>query len=335
VSQTANPAKTKLAVQAAWISFIASLIIFGLKIWAVQITQSVAIFSDAMESVVNIVASLVALVVTKAVAEPADEKHPYGHGKLEYFSAAFEGGLIAFAAIAIGIEGIRALLYGRVIGDLGFGMLVILGASLLNLILGLYLKSVSAKVQSETLKASSVHVLSDVWTTGVILLGLLLIQFVGPDSWVHWLDPMMAIIVAGNLGKEGWKIARKSVGALIDEQDPKSLSSFAEALSRFRKPWVIDVHNLRMIRSGQFHHIDAHIVVPEYWDIVQVHEAAEEYEKQVVKAYDFEGEIAFHVDPCGKKYCENCAMPDCPIRLSPFVKQRELNDATIIQGPSY
>ncbi len=298
-------------------------------------TQSTAVFSDAMESIVNIIAAFVALMVVRAVSEPADEEHPYGHGKLEYFSATFEGGLIAFAAVAIAIEAGRVLLYGREINPPDLGILVLCFATVINLALGLYLRMVGKKHQSETLAASSAHVISDVWTTVAVIVGLGLIYFFGVNSWARWLDPIIGLAVAANLAFEGYKIVRRSMGALIDEKDPKALQSFAKALNQFRQPWVIDVHHLRMIRSGHFHHVDAHIVVPEYWDVLKTHEVAHEYEQQVVTAYKFEGEIAFHVDPCGKKYCTNCAMPDCSIRLKPFTKQNEMTDASLVKGPIY
>jgi cation diffusion facilitator family transporter len=315
--------------KAAWISFGASVFIFALKVSAYYLTHSTAVLSDALESTVNVLASFVALIVLRFVSAPADEDHPYGHGKLEYFSAAFEGGLIFFAALMIIRESIDALLAGAVAKELEWGFALMSGTAVLNLALGLYLRRVGRRERSETIKASGAHVLSDVWTTVGVLVGLVVVLW----TKLPWIDPLVAIAVALNLAYEGYKIARKSGGSLIDEKDPEVLIDLAKALEKNRTPGIIDVHNLRIIRSGRFHHVDAHLVAPEYWDISHAHAVCHEFEKVVVRDYPFDGEIAFHLDPCKQAYCSRCAMLDCPIRQAPFKAIRPFTPETLIAGP--
>jgi len=316
--------------KAAWISFLASVFIFGMKVAAYYYTNSTAVLSDALESTVNVVASAVALIVVRIASKPADEDHPYGHGKLEYFSAAFEGGLIFFAALMIIRESLQALFMGSEARHLESGFLIMGLAAVFNLILGIYLKRTGAREQSEALRASGAHVISDVWTTVGVLGGLGLLIFTG---W-EWLDSAIAIIVGFNLAYEGYKIARKSGGNLVDEADIEVLQDLAKSLEVNRQPGVIDIHQLRVIRSGRFHHVDAHLVVPEYWNISQAHNACHDFEAEVVRDYPFDGEIAFHLDPCKRAYCKMCMVEGCPIRQSPFEKRNPFTVDSLTGSPN-
>lgn len=320
---------THARLRAALISVFASIAIFALKIWAYRQTHSAAVLSDALEGIVNVVASIVALFVVRFAAQPADQDHPYGHGKAEYFSSAFEGGMIFFAALVIGYEAVRALLVGGELHTLEVGLAIIGVAAFLNLALGLYLRRTGIKHKSEALKASGVHVLSDVWTTVGIMLGLGLVLLTG----LRWLDPLMAALVALQLGYSGFKIVHESISSLIDKTDEEALGELAAALNKNRATGIIDLHHLRMIRSGSFHHVDAHVVVPEYWDVSKAHNLTHEFEERVVHDYPADGEIAFHVDPCKQLYCVYCDVLDCPIRLSEFKQRKEFTVAHLTAGP--
>jgi cation diffusion facilitator family transporter len=319
----------KIVFRAAQISFFVSVAVLLIKIFAYFKTGSTAVLSDALESIVNVVASFVALLVTKAVQEPADEEHPYGHGKLEYFSSAFEGGLVAFAAIAIGFSAVRALFLSSQLSQLDVGLVIMVVAGLINLALGFYLRTIGRKHHSAALQASGAHVLSDVWSTVAVVTGLLLVKLTG---W-NWLDPVVAIVVAGLLLRQGYSIARESVGGLIDEMEPEALTQISRSFEDCRIAGIIDIHNLKIIRSGRFHHIDAHVVVPEFWDVLTAHNNTEEFEKAIIHKYPYEGEIAFHVDPCHKQYCRSCEIEECPIRVSPFEKRRDFMASQLIKGP--
>lgn len=316
--------------RAAKISFIASVFIFAMKVAAYYYTNSTAVLSDALESTVNVVASLVALIVIRIAAKPADEDHPYGHGKLESFSAAFEGGLIFFAALMIIRESLQTLFFGSQAKHLESGFLIMGLAAIFNLVLGIYLKRTGEKSQSEALKASGAHVISDVWTTVGVLGGLGLLIVTG---W-QWLDAAVAIVVGLNLAYEGYKIARKSGGNLVDEVDLEVVSDLAAALEKNRGTGIIDIHQLRVIRAGRFHHVDAHLVVPEYWNISQAHNVCHDFEEEVVRDYAFDGEIAFHLDPCKRLYCKMCTVEACPIRQSPFETRNPFTVESITGSPN-
>lgn len=305
--------------QAAIASLIVSMLVLSLKAAAYVKSGSSAVLSDALESIVNVLTACVALFVIHFAAQPADTDHPYGHGKAEYFSAAFEGGLIFFAAVAILLESARSLWFGVHLRDIGEGIVLTSLATVLNFTAALYLRWVGRRQKSEALQASSAHLLSDVKTTVGVVLGLFLVHATG----FTWVDPLIAVVVALWLAYEGYTIARRSVGALIDELDEAGLTVLAESIRRHRRTGVIDIHLMRSIRSGSFHHIDAHLVVPEFWDVLRAHETAHGFEKSVMQDYPFDAEFAFHLDPCRAKFCPICSVEPCPIRKKPFVAPPE------------
>lgn len=321
----------KKKFQAAIVSLVVSFVVLALKAKAFYETHSVAILSDALETVVNVVTAIFALWAIKMAAEPADEEHPYGHGKFEYFSAAFEGGLIFFAALAILFRSIESFFQDSNVQNIGEGFKYLGIATALNLIVGVWLILVGKSQQSEALKASGKHVLSDVITTVGIFVGLSLVHWTG----LNWIDSLVGLLVGIWLGLEANNILRKNTGALLDEVDTGSLEKLAEVIKKHRKPGVIDIHHVRMIRSGNFHHIDAHMVVPEFWDVKEAHTMSHDFEKNVVRDYDHDGEFAFHMDPCQKLYCSVCAVENCKIRVAPYSRRREFTKEHLVKGPDY
>lgn len=325
MQNTENPERQK----AAQLTVLVSVVVLALKFWAFHITKSAAVFSDALETVVNVIAAFVGLAVIRYTIKPKDEDHPYGHGKMEYFSAAFEGGLILFAAITILVESINVLMRPRELQALDLGILYITLATAVNLVTALYLRQVGNKVKSETLLASSSHIMSDVVTTFGVLIGLGLVHLTG----LIWIDGAVTLVIALHLLLEGYKIVRRSVSGLTDEMDDKCLSVLSQAIRKNREPGIIDLHNLRTIRSGSFHHIDAHLVMPEFWNVAQAHELAHAFEAKVVADYPYDGEFAFHLDPCKRKYCKNCDVINCPIRQENFEEARSFSVKDLISGP--
>lgn len=317
--------------KAARISVIVSLFVLALKFIAYFQTSSAAIFSDAIETITNVVTAIVALIILKYALEPADEGHPYGHGKLEYFSASFEGGIILFAALAIIFESIRSLIVGNHVENLLTGLIYIIAASVINLFAGLYLKSVGTKQNSEALKASGSHLMADVKTTAGVVIGLVLYKITG----LTWVDPLIGILVGFWLVFESVQIIKKNIGGLLDQADFSSVEQLAEKIEKYLVPEIIDIHNLRILRSGSFHHIDAHLVVPQFLEIHVVHELIHEFEKQVVTEYKFDGEFAFHTDPCYQKYCATCEIKECPLRKSAFSGRRKMNQSHLIAAPRF
>lgn len=314
--------RTNLVSQktASYFYFLISILVLGLKGWAYLQTHSQAIFSDAVESIINVAAGLISIWAVNVSAKPADQDHPYGHGKVEYFSSAFEGGMIAVAAVLIGIQAIRTLLHGGEIHQLTQGMGLMVLATVLNLLLGVYLLSVAKKSRSITLRASGLHVLSDFWTTaGVIVsIGLVLL------FKINWLDPVCALFIALFLAKTGFDLVKQSVSGLLDAEDKQILLSLREIISNDEHPGIIQVHHCRIMRSGSYHHIDAHAVVPEFWNVLEAHMKTEEFEQRMIEKYPYDGELHLHMDPCRRAYCTVCDVYACPIRKKPFVKKLEL-----------
>lgn len=304
--------------QAGLISLGTSAFLLGLKFWAYKLTNSEAVFSDAMESIVNVVSAIVALTVMIASAKPADREHPYGHGKFEFFSAAFEGGLISFAAILIIIEAVDALLKGVTLKNLDRGLYIVLAAGFINLTLALYLKTVGKRNLSTALIASSEHILSDFLTSLGVVLGLILVRVTGK----LWVDPVTAILVACYLGYTGGKVVTDAFRSLLDREDRSLLTFLLKSFTDNWFPGIIRVHHTRIMRSGHYHHIDCHVVLPEFWSVEKAHEETNSYEAKVIAQYPYDGEIHFHADPCRRAYCRACDLPDCPVRVEKFVEKK-------------
>ncbi|MBI4515904.1 MAG: cation transporter [Deltaproteobacteria bacterium] len=304
----------RLRLRAGLVSLIAGSALLVVKFTAYQLTGSSAILSDAMESIVNVVAALFALGGLLFAGRPADRNHPYGHGKIEFFSAAFEGGLIAFAAVMIIYQAGSSLLYGITIRQLDAGLIITGAAGLANLALGIFLVRVGRRAQSLTLIADGQHVLSDFWTSVGVVLGLLLVRL----TEVNWIDPVVAALVGVNLAATGWRLVRHAAGGLLDEEDTELVQKLLVALNASFVPGIIRLHNLRAIRSGRFTHVDAHLVVPEFWTVDRAHDAADAFEREVIAACGIQGEMVFHTDPCRRGYCAQCDIPACPVRVEPF-----------------
>ena len=297
------------------LSLLISLALLAVKFQAYRLTGSTAILSDALESIVNVVAAIFALGALVFAGRPADRNHPYGHGKMEFLSAAFEGGLIAFAAVLIVYEVVQALLYGVSLRALDTGVAVVLGAGLVNLALGVYLVRTGRRYDSITLVADGRHVIADFYTSAGIGVGLLLVRVTG----FGWLDPLVAAVVALNLLWTGLRLVRQAAAGLLDEEDPALLGRLVDALQPHLGEGVIRVHHLRAIRSGRVHHVDAHLVVPEFWSVERSHELAEQLGERVMKDLGVEGEMTLHTDPCHRIYCRMCDLEDCPIRRDLFL----------------
>jgi cation diffusion facilitator family transporter len=311
----------KMTRRASYLSLLVSIVLLSLKYWAYRTTQSQAIFSDAMECIVNVVAAGLAIVVLAIAHKPADKDHPYGHGKVEFFSAAFEGGLIAFASVFICIEAVRAFLRHETPGDIGFGLAIVGATGIANALLGFYLLRIGKKNGSVALQASGHHVLSDFWTSAGVVIGLLLVHL----THAVWLDSAVALSMGIILAVTGYNLVRRSIGGLLDEEDRGILEKLLTIVRKERPPGIIQLHHLRVIRSGHYHHIDAHAVVPEFWDVHEAHERTEAFEAKLIEAYNHPGELHLHVDPCRRVYCRNCDLADCPIRMHPFEKIRNLS----------
>jgi cation diffusion facilitator family transporter len=317
----------RIRLRAGLISLAVSIVLLGAKYTAYQLTGSTAILSDALESIVNVVAAVFALGGLVFAGRPADRNHPYGHGKIEFFSAGFEGGLIAFAAVLILYEVVQSLIRGVTVREIETGIGIVFVAGLVNLLLGKFLVRTGRRHNSLTLVADGQHVLSDFWTSFGVVTGLLLVRATG----LAWLDPLVAALVALNLMWTGVRLVRHAAGGLLDEEDTPLLARLLEILQTHMGQGVIRIHHLRAIRAGRFHHVDAHLVVPEFWSVERAHELAETLAARVIKELAVEGELVFHTDPCHQHYCGICDLDACPVRREPFRERPRLTLEEAVQ----
>jgi len=320
-------AELRARLRAGTLSLVIGSLLLGAKFLAFELTGSVAVFSDAMESIVNVVAAIFAIGGLLFAGRPADRNHPYGHGKIEFFSGAFEGGLITFAAVMIVYGSIDSLIRDVQLRQIDLGLAITAGAGVINLLLGLFLVRVGSHHDSLTLIADGKHVISDFWTSAGVVLGLFLVRITG----LAWIDPLVAVFVGINLAFTGIRLVRYAAGGLLDEEDSTLLTKLVAAMNAKVGPGIIRVHNLRAIRSGRYTHIDAHLVVPEFWTVERAHDVANDFERGVIEASAILGEIVFHTDPCRRLYCARCDTPECPIRLEHFQGRSEMTVDEIVE----
>jgi cation diffusion facilitator family transporter len=261
----------------AWLSIAASLVIIGLKAYAYWITGSVGLLSDALESVVNLAAACVALVVLSVVARPADEDHPFGHDKAEYLSSGFEGGMILFAALGIVVTAVERLLHPQALQAVSLGLVISVVASLINLVVARILRSAGRRYDSITLEADAHHLMTDVWTSVGVVIG---VGAVALTQW-EWLDPVVAIAVAANIMRTGFSLLQRSILGLMDTALPAAeLQAIADILDRYRVEGM-EYHALQTRRAASRRFVSVHILVPGAWSVQKGHDLLERVEKEI------------------------------------------------------
>lgn len=313
---------------ASLLSLIFGFILLGFKFYAYHVTNSQSIFSDALESIVNVVAAIITVLVIIASAKPADEEHPYGHGKIESMASTFEGGAILLAGILIVIQSVQVFFHGANVSDVNVGLIIVVGAGIVNGLLGVYLFTRGKNLHSEALKSSGLHLLTDTMTSVGVLVGLLLVKFTG----MNWIDPVVAAIFGALLVYTGGGILIRSGNILVDAHDVDTLQMIAKLFQKHYRPGVIQIHFTRVIRSGSYHHIDCHMVIPEFWTVLEAHDFSEEFEESIIQDYPVDGELHIHHDPCRRAFCVSCELSNCPIRQAPF-KERKILSFEEITGP--
>ncbi|HKK71873.1 MAG TPA: cation diffusion facilitator family transporter [Candidatus Krumholzibacteria bacterium] len=314
----AHDHRIRARIRASLISLVVAVVLFGVKFWAWHLTGSTAILSDALESIVNIVASAVAAFSVWFASRPADENHPYGHGKVEDFSAGFEGALIVLAAVGILISAVPRFFDPAVLERIDSGLLLVFAAAVVNLVLGLFLVRQGRRHFSRALEADGRHVLADVITSAGAIGALIVVSATG---WL-WVDPLVACLIAGQILFSGFGLIRESVGRLMDEADVHVLDRVSERLQESRPPHWIDVHELRAWWAGDVMHVDLHMALPRYWSIEQSYAEATALEQEIGRAEGRRSSVVVHVDPCRPRMCPECAVENCPVRASEFVGHR-------------
>jgi cation diffusion facilitator family transporter len=290
-----QPVDNKFLERFMWLSIATAVLTVGLKGVAAAITGSVGLFSDALESTVNLVAAIVALWAIKLAAKPADHNHDYGHGKAEYLSAAVEGMLIFVAAGAIIYGAIGRLLAPQPLESLGIGLLLSTIASLFNLGTGLALLRFGRKHRSITLEADGKHLLTDVWTSVGVLVAIGLVALTG---W-EMLDPIIAIVVGLNILWTGYSLVRRSVVGLLDAALPaEDIAKVRDALNSEAETEHVTVTELRTRESGRQRFVEATIEVPGQWSVQTAHDVADRIEN-VIDATLPGTVTVVHVEPTG------------------------------------
>lgn len=277
--------------QALLLSILVALLTIGMKTAAWWLTGSVGYLSDALESVINLAAATFALVMVTYAHRPPDDDHPFGHGKAEYFSAAFEGGLIFIAALAIFVAAAERLVHPQPIGDLGLGMMLSIGASVLNFMVARLLFRVARSHRSMALEADARHLMTDVWTTAGVILGVSLAQATG----LHWLDPLVAVAVATNILREGWNLMYRAVNGLMDRAlDDDEVRAIETILERYAEHHGCRFLNLRTRSAGTRHFAQVDIRVPGDWSVTRAHNLADAVEVEVRQSGTL---LTTHIEP--------------------------------------
>ncbi|MCC8407881.1 cation diffusion facilitator family transporter [Mucilaginibacter sp. UR6-1] len=295
------------------ISLITGVVLMLAKLSAYFITSSNFILTDAAESIVNVVASSFAFFSIYLSALPRDENHPYGHGKVEYFSVFLEGGLIVITGGIIVVKSAYGLINPEPVRELLTGTIIIGATGIVNGALGYYLINKGKELRSITIEADGRHLLTDMVTSGALVAGLLIIYFTG----ILWLDSALSILVGLYIIFAGYKLVRKSVAGLMDETDFGIVTNVLKVLNEKRKEEWIDIHNLRAQKYGSELHIDCHLTLPNYFDLNRVHEEVSLVDKMINLEAGVKTELFIHSDPCLPECCHYCSMPNCPIRSEP------------------
>jgi cation diffusion facilitator family transporter len=292
-----------------WV-LIVGVAITILKFVAFFITHSNAIYTDALENIINVLAAAVAFYSIYLSARPKDLNHPYGHGKIEFFAVGFEGALICFAGINILYRAIYGIIFPSVLDNLVQGIWLTSIAGAANLLMGWIVVQKGKKLKSVTLEADGKHLLSDAYSSLGLIIGLILIQLTG----IQMLDNIIALILAGVILWSGSRLIRKSVAGLMDEVDEDLLNKIVEILQANRKPQWVDVHNLRVQKYGPDIHIDCHVTLPFYFDLQQMHDELKAIENLLEINTQTNVELFIHVDPCLPECCSYCTMGNCAER---------------------
>ncbi|MCS6978471.1 MAG: cation diffusion facilitator family transporter [Flavobacteriales bacterium] len=294
--------------------FLLSVVLFALKLLGWLLTQSNALLSDALESTANIAAALFGFLSLRTAVKPKDEDHPYGHGKIEFVAATFEGTVITLSGIMILIKVVYNFFVPELPENLGVGMVISWLAGAVNGVAGFWALRVGQRSRSAVLKSAGLHLLSDAVSTAGVALGLSLAVL------THWLilDNLTALVFGLVLGVMGVRMVRRSIHDIMDRADPELLQRLARFLEENRKAEWVDIHNLRLIKYGSDIHIDAHVTVPFFYTLQQAHDVSEDLTRKMSEHLGPNTESFIHLDPCLPPLCQYCQMTECHGRSAPF-----------------
>jgi cation diffusion facilitator family transporter len=276
----------------AWLSIGAAVATIGLKLFAAKLTGSVGLLSDAAESVVNLVAAIIVLAALRIASRPADEDHHYGHGKVEYFSAFIEGAMIFVASAIILYTAVQRFLHPQPLESLGVGLIIIMIATGINFFVGRLLIRTGRQKRSITLEADGKHLMTDVWTSIGVVIG---VGLVGLTGWER-LDSIIAFLVGLNIVWTGSQLLLRSTRGLMDKALPKQDNDLIVGILEKFKTDQVSFHGLLTRESGHHRFISMHVLVPGSWTVQQAHDLSEEVEAAIEMALP-DAQIITHVEP--------------------------------------
>ena len=316
-AQSSASSLQNLRVQ-KWVALI-SVVLLGVKFFAYYLTNSVAILTDALESIVNVAAGFIGLYSLYISAKPADKDHPYGHGKAEFISAAIEGTLILTAGALTIYKAIKTLLYPEPLSSIDTGIWLVAITAVANYLVGLTCVRMGTRNQSMALVASGRHLQTDTLSTVGIIAGLALLFF---TQWM-WVDSVVALLFGAIIVFTGYKIVLSSVAGIMDKADLSLLERMVTLLNKNRPVNWVDLHNLRVIKYGAVLHLDCHLTLPWYLNVHEAHEEIDHLATLVRSEFGESLELFVHSDGCLPFSCQICEKSDCAARVHPFEKKME------------
>lgn len=318
--------KIKTTVQ-RWVVSVSILLMVG-KFIAYWLTNSVGVLTDAMESIVNVVAGLITLYSLWISARPRDQGHPFGHGKVELLSASFEGIMIIVAGGLIIYQGSIRLFEPAQIHKLDIGIIIVTAAGVVNYIMGAISIRIGKKNNSIALIAGGKHLQSDTYSTIGLVVGLILLMVTG----LTWIDSVLAIIFGTIIMVTGIGILRKTIDNIMDKADLETLETMVQVIQETRPAEWIDIHNTKTLKHGSYIFVDCDLTLPWYFNIIQSHDNCERLRDSMMDRFGGKMQITIHSDPCTYQQCGFCAVADCQFRKSQLSKQHELTFEMIIQS---
>jgi cation diffusion facilitator family transporter len=307
-----------------WV-LMGGILLLAIKFYAWKLTGSVAIFSDALESIVNVVSGTVALLSLYYAAQPKDSDHPYGHGKIEFVAAGFEGGLILIAGSVIIIKGIYYLFIPYELQNIQEGLWLVIFSGLGNGLMGWFLIKKGRVLNSPTLHADGKHLLTDTYSSIGLIVSLFLVYITGYAI----IDSIVSIILGIWILFTGYILVRKSIGSLLDKADDKTIDVITSILNSNRQEKWIDIHNLRVQKYGSDIHIDCHLTLPWYDNLEKTHHEVNMLHEIMSKEIGQEIELFIHTDPCLPTSCSICSIKKCLHRKFDFSNKIVWNSSNL------
>lgn len=313
--------------------FVTSLtiVVFILKVVTYILTHSLSVLSDTLESIVNIVATLVGSYSLFIASKPKDKDHPYGHGKAEFISAAFQGSLIVGIGCLIIYKAIDSFIHPVTLHYLYNGIWLLALIAVINLVTALVLHQIGKKNKSIAIASTSKLFKIDFYTTAAVAVGIFLLLITGYQK----IDSLIAIFLGLYVIYDGYMIVRQSLAGIMDEADMELLEEVIAEINLSRNAKWIDLHNLRVIKYGVLLHIDCHLTVPWYYNVNEAHEAVDDFTRLIKNKFGDTVEFYIHTDGCMPFSCPICTIENCEKRRTPFEKKLDWNLENVLKDSKH